>query len=114
SDISESLKAGHAMGNTPSGKTTGEPNAHLKGRHVLGNIQRPEYNVQESGIVVVTISVDRYGNVIKAVPGADGTTVTDKNLWTAARKAAMETHFSQKSDAPEQQQGTITYIFNLK
>ncbi|MEE3463311.1 MAG: hypothetical protein VZQ27_03325 [Candidatus Cryptobacteroides sp.] len=114
SDISESLKAGHAMGNTPSGKTTGEPNAHLKGRHVLGNIQRPEYNVQESGIVVVAISVDRYGNVVKAVPGVDGTTVTNQSLWAAAKKAAMETHFNQKSDAPEQQQGTITYIFNLK
>ncbi|MCR5243774.1 MAG: hypothetical protein K6C37_03430 [Bacteroidales bacterium] len=114
SEISESLKAGHAMGNTPSGRTTGEPNAHLKGRKVLGNIQKPAYNVQESGIVVVAISVDQYGNVIKAVPGADGTTVTDKNLWNAARKAAMATHFNQNLDAPQQQQGTITYIFNLK
>ncbi|MBQ4026194.1 MAG: energy transducer TonB, partial [Bacteroidales bacterium] len=64
--------------------------------------------------VVVKIWVDQYGKVQKAVPGADGTTVTDRALWTAARNAALETGFTMSSSAPALQEGTITYIFNLK
>lgn len=112
--VSEALSAGHAEGNTRSGKTTGEPNARLKGRNIVGNLPSPSYDIQESGTVVVNIWVDQYGNVTKAVPGAEGTTVTSTTLWNAARKAAMSTHFNMSSDAPIQQQGTITYVFNLK
>lgn len=114
SESSATFKAGAADGNTAKGSTEGKPNARLKGRNTIGNIPRPVYNVQESGVVVVTIWVDNYGNVQKAIAGADGTTVTDKTLWAAARKAAMETHFNMEADAPALQEGTITYIFNLK
>ena len=113
-ESSDGFKAGQAKGNTDSGRTDGKPNAHVQGRSTVGNLPRPVYNVQESGIVVVDISVDNYGNVVRAVPGGDGTTVTDKTLWAAARKAAMETHFNMSADAPVLQQGTITYYFNLK
>lgn len=92
----------------------GRPNARVKGRNTIGSIPRPVYNVQESGTVVVNIWVDNYGNVAKAVPGGDGTTVTNQALWAAARKAALETHFNMSADAPALQEGTITYIFNLK
>lgn len=111
---SDTFKAGQSNGNTLNGRTDGKPNAHLKGRNVLGNIPRPSYTVQESGIVVVSIWVDQYGTVQKAVPGSDGTTVTDMTLWAAARKAAMETHFNMSAEAPAMQEGTITYIFSLK
>ena len=111
---SEDYKAGQPKGNTAAGRTDSKPNAHVRGRNTVGNLPRPVYNVQESGTVVVTIWVDNYGNVVKAVPGGDGTTVTDKTLWAAARKAAMETHFNMNADAPAMQEGTITYIFNLK
>ena len=80
----------------------------------MGNLPRPVYDVQEGGIVVVDIWVDNYGNVVKAVPGGEGTTVMDKSLIAAARKAAMETHFNMSAEAPAMQQGTITYYFNLK
>lgn len=113
-EASDSFKAGQPDGNTDYGRTEGAPNAHLKGRKVLGTIPRPTYSVQESGVVVVSVWVDQYGQVTRALPGADGTTVTDKTLWAAARKAAMETHFNQSADAPALQQGTITYIFKLK
>lgn len=113
-EASDKLKAGHAQGNTKTGNVTGEPNAHLKGRHLNGTLPRPSYGVQQSGIVVVTIWVDQYGNVQKALPGAEGTTVTDASLWAAARKAAMGAHFNQSTDAPALQQGKITYIFKLK
>lgn len=115
-DPSEVFKAGQTSGNVKAGNTENAPNAHLEGRFVdKAGLKKPSYgNSQESGKVVVKIWVDQYGKVQKAVPGADGTTVTDKTLWSAARNAALETGFNMKSDAPALQEGTITYIFNLK
>lgn len=113
-EVSDALKAGHAQGNTRIGETSGEPNAKLAGRSVFGTLPRPLYGVQASGKVVVKIWVDNYGEVRKAVAGVEGTTVSDKTLWQAARKAAMEAHFNVSADAPAMQEGTITYIFNLK
>ena len=113
-EVSDALKAGHAQGNTRTGETSGEPNAKLAGRSVNGTLPRPSYNVQKSGKVVVAIWVDNYGQVQKAVAGVDGTTVSVKTLWQAARKAALGAHFNMSADAPAMQEGTITYIFNLK
>ena len=112
--VADALKAGHAQGNTRTGETSGQPNAKVPGRSVNGTLPRPSYGVQASGKVVVEIWVDQYGNVQKAVAGAEGTTVTDKTLWQAARKAALGAHFNMSADAPALQKGTITYIFNLK
>lgn len=111
--VSESLKAGHAQGNTKTGETSGEPNAKLEGRSVNGTLPRPTYGVQKAGKVVVEIWVDNYGNVQKAIAGAEGTTVTDNTLWQAARKAALGAHFNMSAEAPALQKGTITYIFKL-
>jgi hypothetical protein len=113
-EVSDALKAGHALGNTRTGETSGQPNAKLAGRSVNGTLPSPSYAVQKDGIVVVDIWVDNYGNVQKAVAGAEGTTVTDKTLWQAARKAALGAHFNMSSDAPALQKGSITYIFKLK
>ena len=108
------FKAGHPKGNTSSGKAEGTPNARLKGRNTLGAIPRPAYSEQDYGTVVVDIWVDNYGNVTKAVPGGQGTTVNNSKLWAAARAAALQTHFNQSADAPALQQGTITYVFKLQ
>ena len=113
-EATEGFKAGQPDGNTPEGKTEGSANAHVKGRNVVGTIAKPSYATQTEGIVVVQIKVDQYGNVTEAIPGAEGTTVTDKNLWNAARIAAMNTSFNQSANAPAVQTGTITYIFKLK
>lgn len=112
---STEYKPGQPTGNTSKGNAEGQPNAHLEGRYVdKAGLKKPVYASQESGKVVVKIWVDQYGKVQKAVPGADGTTVTDKALWTAARNAALETGFNMSANAPALQEGTITYIFNLK
>ena len=113
-EVTNALKAGHALGNTKSGETSGEPKANLKGRTLNGSLPRPSYPVQANGTVVVKIWVDNYGIVQKAIAGAEGTTVTDKDLWNAARKAAMGASFNMSADAPAMQEGTITYIFKLK
>lgn len=112
--VTDALKAGHASGNTRVGETSGEPNAQVPGRTVLGTLASPSYTVQEAGTVVVEIRVDRNGKVVWANAGAAGTTVMDKTLWEAARKVAMQAQFNMKADAPEQQKGKITYIFDLK
>lgn len=114
SKVTEALKEGHAQGNTKAGKTVGTPNAHVKGRSVVGVIAKPAYPVQKEGTVVVTIWVDIHGNVVKAMAGAPGTTTEDGTLWNEARKAAMNTHFNMDADAQSLQKGIITYIFNLK
>ena len=114
-DGATEFKAGQPNGNANKANSDGAPNAHLEGRTVdKAGLKKPVYSSQESGKVVVKIWVDQYGKVQKAVPGADGTTVTDKGLWTAARNAALETGFNMSANAPALQEGTITYIFNLK
>ena len=112
--VSDALKAGHAQGNTHTSINSNTPNAVLKGRKTVGVIAKPEYSVQEEGTVVVDIWVDNYGKVTKALPGAQGTTVNNADLWQAARKAALSTHFNMDADAPALQKGKITYIFRLK
>ena len=114
SEAKEGFKAGQPAGNTDKGRADGAPNAHLKGRNVVGTLPSPKYNVQNSGVVVVKIWVDNYGTVTKAQAGADGTTVTDQALWAAARAAAMGAHFNQTADAPALAEGTITYVFRLE
>ena len=114
SEAGEGFKAGQPDGNTKEGRTEGSANAHLKGRSVMGTLPKPDYASQMAGTVVVTIKVDQYGNVTEAIPGAEGTTVTEKSLWNAARNAAMKAHFNMAADAPALQTGTITYIFKLK
>ena len=113
-EITDALKAGHALGNTKVGETSGEPQANLKGRTHNGTLPRPSYSVQKEGRVVVDIWVDNYGTVQKAVAGSEGTTVADSDMWNAARKAAMKASFNMSTDAPAMQKGTITYIFKLK
>ena len=112
-EVTDALKAGHALGNTETGETRGEPKAKLAGRTVNGTLPRPSYGVAKAGTVVVDIWVDNYGQVQKAVAGVEGTTVTDKTLWQAARNAALGAHFNMSADAPALQKGTITYIFKI-
>ena len=66
---------------------------------------------QETGKVVVTITVDRNGNVIKAIPGARGSTTTSANLYSKAAQAAMKAKFDMNPGAAEEQYGSITFIF---
>ncbi len=75
------------------------------------NLTKPVYTSNETGKVVVTITVDKYGNVIKANAGAKGTTTTAQELWKLAEDAALKSKFNANPNAAEEQKGTITYIF---
>jgi outer membrane biosynthesis protein TonB len=82
----------------------------LSGRKAR-NLPKPDYTSDEQGRIVVTIWVNRAGSVVKAEPGARGTTIADLTLRTQARNAALKASFSPSPDAPELQTGTITYVF---
>ncbi|HBX52594.1 MAG: hypothetical protein A2W98_09940 [Bacteroidetes bacterium GWF2_33_38] len=107
-----SLNGGNDRGDGGAGTGNGI-SFNLSGRKPEA-LPKPEYNSQEEGKVVVDVTVDRFGVVVKAIPGVKGSTTTDKTLWAAAKKAAEKTKFTKKADAPEEQKGTITYHFILQ
>ena len=87
-------------------------NYNLAGRKALSKpIEKP--NCQEEGTVVVSIEVDRNGKVIKATPGARGTTNSAGCLAEAAKKAALKTKWNADSNARVKEVGTIIYKFSL-
>ena len=84
----------------------------LDGRKVSLRIL-PDYDVQDEGIVVVLITVNRNGIVTNAITGSKGTTTFNKNLLLKAKQAALKTRFSVNNNAPISQQGKIIYSFKL-
>jgi outer membrane biosynthesis protein TonB len=84
----------------------------LSGRSAR-SLPKPNYPGNEEGIVVVQITVDKYGKVNDAKAGVKGTNTNNQGLWEAARKAAISTSFNQNLDAPAFQTGSITYRFVL-
>ncbi len=66
---------------------------------------------QKKGTVVVSISVNKYGNVVKAVPGASGSSTTDDYLLTKAKQAAESAIFDKVPTAPLEQTGYIIINF---
>jgi TonB family protein len=94
-------------GNKPG--TGGGIGYNLKGRSVR-HLPAPSTNLAEEGKVVVEITVDKDGNVIKAKPGVKGSTTTSSQLLNLARSAAMQAKFNPNPNA-DVQVGTITYIF---
>ncbi len=78
------------------------------------SLPKPDYKYQVEGKVIVEITVDKYGNVTKAVPGVKGSTTLNDNLLNAAKKAALNAKFDRKPNAPAYQKGTITYYFKLQ
>jgi outer membrane biosynthesis protein TonB len=95
-----------------NGGKGGDSNYNLSGRNALKKpIEKPD--CEEEGTVVVTITVDKSGKVIKAVPGAKGTTNSSKCLMDPAREAALKTTWNADNKAPSTQTGTIIYKFSL-
>ncbi|TVR39760.1 MAG: hypothetical protein EA394_09190 [Bacteroidia bacterium] len=86
------------------------PEYSLAGRRA-NFLPLPEYTTQATGRVVVQITVNRQGQVVRAVAGVRGSTTTDQNLYRLAEEAARRARFDLRTDAPEEQIGTITYNF---
>jgi len=120
---------GEVAGAGNQGRLTGDPNAtqragsglgssgnsfSLSGRSLQGALPPPNYSVQEQGVVVVEITVDRNGVVTNAQPILRGTTTQNAQLWREAREAALRARFNSSPNAPAVQMGTITYHFVLR
>jgi hypothetical protein len=75
------------------------------------SLPKPTYNSPEQGKIVVSIKVNRQGQVTYASAGAKGTTISEINLRHQAENTARKTVFEPDADAPEEQRGTITYVF---
>jgi len=82
----------------------------LTGRKI---VQPPKIidNSQETGKVVVDITVDKYGNVTNAIPGGRGSTTSSANLYRKAKEALLKTKFNPSPDGVEEQRGTFTFVF---
>ncbi len=76
-------------------------------------LEEPSTDFKEQGTVVVSIWVDREGNVKKAQVRAKGTDILDQNLKKVAVDAAKNSKFESDPTAAELQRGTITYKFVL-
>lgn len=107
---------GSPDGNVPSGGVNagvgGFGSFSLKGRRVIGSgLQRPSYDAQVEGTIVIEIIVSPAGNVIKAHP-TSGTNIDNYQMRQSAVQAAMKTKFNP-IDGPNNQIGTITYRYRL-
>jgi TonB family protein len=74
----------------------------------------PSKTFSENGTVVVQITVNRAGKVVKAVAIDRGSNTTNSLLRKLAEEAATKAIFNAKPDAAEFQRGTITYHFIVK
>jgi len=91
------------------GKGNG-PKFDLGNRGVVSFV-KPIYNSTEQGYIVVSIKVDRLGNVIETRVNPKGTQISEIGLQQQALIAARQTKFVADPNAPEEQRGTITYKF---
>jgi len=133
-DLSKALDALNNVSDNSEGETgktgdqgdpEGDPNSkqHTGGKNGGGigydlggrgkvSFKKPDNPTQEDGNVVVDIVVDKYGKVIKATPGARGSTTANPILYKVVREAALMARFTPKIDAFDQK-GTMTFVFIL-
>jgi len=85
----------------------------IKGRNAE-YLHKPQINFTKGGKVVVEVIVDNNGKVVRATPGAIGTTTSNQTLYNIAKKSALKTRFNSSNSSAKHQKGTITYIFIVK
>jgi hypothetical protein len=78
---------------------------------IISKPPRIDNMTQKKGTVVVNVSINKYGNVIKATPGAPGSTTSDEYLYTKAKQGAESAIFNNVPTAPLEQTGYITISF---
>ncbi len=125
---SNSSSEGDAGGSGNQGYVTGDPNSKnrtgsglgksgsgfsLTGRSLNGSLPQPSYSIQEEGIIVVRVTVDKYGKVVAAEYELKGSTSQNSTLIKAAIDAAEKARFNSDPNASAFQKGTITYHFEL-
>ncbi len=94
-------------------ETMSSSNYALSSRTAL-SIPAPQYNSNSQGKVVIKVWVDRDGKVIRAEFNPKGSTTSDAKLIQASRDAALKARFNSDINAPEEQVGSLTYLFKVQ
>ncbi len=111
--------SGSGPGSTPDnplGKGRGVSNGgmwSLSGRDLVGSIPRPAYVGNQEGVIIITITVDKNGNVIGTAIGK-GTTISDEALRNECMSKARRIKFSANPKLTGNQIGAITYRFKSR
>lgn len=66
---------------------------------------------QEKGTVVVDVTINKYGHVIRAIPGSKGSTTQSEYLLIKAKQAAESALFDNVPTAPLEQKGYMIIPF---
>ncbi len=103
---------GTPTSNNYSGNGGGNGNYSLHGRTAVV-LPKPEYNSNQQGKIVVRIWVDQQGRVVRVEAPYQGSPTTTGRLVDQAKTAAKRARFNASTTAPEEQIGTITYIFKI-
>ena len=82
---------------------------NLEGRRAT-RLPVPAYRGYLGGEVKVLITVDRSGKVVSAKVD-ESASVADRQLRSLAVEAALKSHFSASTSAPDRQSGDIIYLF---
>ena len=112
-EADEKAAAARRKAEAAKAKVTVSTSYRLEDRYVIGKVELPDHLGTQGGTITVNVSVNQYGTV-KKTSVADGATITDPEVIESVRKAALQTDFNSNHDAPELQEGTITYTFKKK
>jgi len=82
----------------------------MEDRYVGYEVYEPQELGNAEGIVKLDITISTIGQVNSAKLNS-ASTITDEEVIEACKKAALKTRFNYNYDAPNLQQGTITYTF---
>ncbi len=83
----------------------------MEGRKMI-SFPKIGLGTKDEGVVVVEVTIDKYGNVLKADPGAPGTKTTDdKYLFVKAKSACQQAKFDSDPTAPLSTTGLIYVTF---
>ncbi len=107
---------GSPQGTTGTGSLGGGNGSwELSGRSMMPGFGTKITTTEEEGTVVLNITVDRNGKVIKATHTLEGSTTTSQKLVNLAVKDAMTNYrFNSDANASIEQRGKIRYVFKLQ
>lgn len=82
----------------------------LGGRKAI-SLPKPNYSGNQEGKIVAKIWVNQSGDVVRVECPSTGSTISDGEIINVAKEAARKARFNADGNAPEEQIGTISFVF---